>query len=155
MNSLLQPDIAGVGALMYTRDHRFLMQLRDDLPEVSMGGHWGVFGGRIEESETPLEALIRELHEELSFSPRQAPDWFSAITYSLQFAGHGIHHKNFYAIPIEESDVAAMKLGEGEEMKLLPVAEILSLSNVLPWDAFGVRTFWQRAQITGRLRRRR
>lgn len=53
-----------VGCLVLTQDHKILLQQRPD--------HWrthpgclSTFGGEIEPSETSIEALIRELHEEL------------------------------------------------------------------------------------------
>src|SRR5437879_283414 len=53
-----------VGCLVLTQDHKILLQQR---PE-----HWSThpgclstFGGEIELGETPMEALVRELHEEL------------------------------------------------------------------------------------------
>lgn len=48
---------------------RYLLQLRDDKPEIDHPGVWGLFGGRVEPSETPAAALLREVGEELSASP--------------------------------------------------------------------------------------
>jgi 8-oxo-dGTP diphosphatase len=47
---------------------RIAMQLRDDRPGVSYPGHWGLFGGGREAGETPEEAGIREVREELGRS---------------------------------------------------------------------------------------
>ncbi|ACK65642.1 NUDIX hydrolase [Rippkaea orientalis PCC 8801] len=47
----------------------FLMQLRDDLPTILYPGHWGLFGGHLEEGETPEEGLKRELMEEINYIP--------------------------------------------------------------------------------------
>lgn len=47
---------------------RFLLQLRDDLPSIIYPGYWGLFGGHLEPGETPLEALRRELLEEINYS---------------------------------------------------------------------------------------
>ena len=47
---------------------RVALQLRDDLPEVAYGDHWGLFGGHVEEGENPAVAIRRELTEELGIS---------------------------------------------------------------------------------------
>lgn len=55
-------------AILY-RQNQFLMQLRDDIPGILYPGHWGLFGGHIEPGELPDAAVIRELQEEISYTP--------------------------------------------------------------------------------------
>ena len=40
-----------VAALLVLEDGRYIMQLRDDLPDIWYPGHWGLFGGGIDEGE--------------------------------------------------------------------------------------------------------
>lgn len=145
--------VLGVGAILYTADGRYLMQLRDDAPHVSMKNHWGLFGGIVEQGERPERALVRELIEELAYEVKVKPARFTDLRYSLEFAMHGIHRKVFYSLEVTNSDLAAMRLGEGQEMRLFTPARILALSNVVPWDAFGVRMFAARDAIRANLRR--
>lgn len=51
------------------QQHRFLLQLRDDIPGILYPGHWGLFGGHLEPGETPEIALLRELLEEINYTP--------------------------------------------------------------------------------------
>lgn len=51
--------------LLFDRNNRLLIYLRDDKPEISFPNHWDLFGGMIEEGETPEQALVREIKEEL------------------------------------------------------------------------------------------
>ncbi|MBF0351754.1 MAG: NUDIX domain-containing protein [SAR324 cluster bacterium] len=44
---------------------RYVMQHRDDNLNIPAPGMWGLFGGKIEPGETPDNALIREIQEEL------------------------------------------------------------------------------------------
>ena len=44
---------------------RYVLQLRDNKPDISAPGMWSLFGGLLEEGEAPSEALVREIHEEL------------------------------------------------------------------------------------------
>ncbi|WP_024584091.1 MULTISPECIES: NUDIX domain-containing protein [Bradyrhizobium] len=55
----------GASALLVSSDGRLLMQLRDDLPHVSDAGKISLFGGRREGTETFLECVVREVHEEI------------------------------------------------------------------------------------------
>jgi len=49
------------------RKGKVLMQLRDNIPTILFPNHWGLFGGHVEENETPVECAIRELREELDY----------------------------------------------------------------------------------------
>jgi 8-oxo-dGTP pyrophosphatase MutT (NUDIX family) len=148
-------ELFGVGALLYTKDGRYLMQLRDDRPEVSMRGQWGLFGGVVEKSERPARALARELMEELSYAPRAKPLRFAEISWELGFAGQGTHAKTLFAVPVDAKALRAMRLGEGKEMRLFTLARLLATRNVVPWDAFAVTLFARRALVKARVRRYR
>jgi 8-oxo-dGTP pyrophosphatase MutT (NUDIX family) len=60
-----------VALAMLQRDGRWLMQLRDDIPNIVAPGCWGVFGGHLDPGETPEQALRRELMEEISWQPNE------------------------------------------------------------------------------------
>jgi 8-oxo-dGTP diphosphatase len=63
-------DLVVVAAALVDRDGRVLVQQR---PEgLSMAGLWEFPGGKIELGETPEQALIRELAEELNVDVEQA-----------------------------------------------------------------------------------
>jgi len=51
-------------AILYTQE-QFLIQLRDDTPGIVYPNHWGLFGGHMEEHETPEQTIHRELKEEI------------------------------------------------------------------------------------------
>jgi 8-oxo-dGTP pyrophosphatase MutT (NUDIX family) len=53
----------GVGALIYSKHtNRYLFLLRN---KHRSAGHWGIVGGRIDAGETVIEALVREIQEEI------------------------------------------------------------------------------------------
>ena len=54
-----------VGAILWTDDGRVLLQQRDDRPDLRYPGYWTLFGGQVEEDESPDQAVVRELIEEL------------------------------------------------------------------------------------------
>ncbi|MGZ8454255.1 MAG: NUDIX domain-containing protein, partial [Candidatus Binatia bacterium] len=51
--------------LLFDRDGKLLIYLRDDNPTIPFPNHWDLFGGHVEVGETPERALCRELQEEI------------------------------------------------------------------------------------------
>ena len=51
--------------MRFDRDGRLLIYLRDDKPDIPFPNHWDFFGGHLEAGETPEQALVREVSEEL------------------------------------------------------------------------------------------
>jgi 8-oxo-dGTP diphosphatase len=49
----------------------FLLALRDDKAWIPFPNHWDLIGGHVEEGETPEEALVREVKEELDIDIKE------------------------------------------------------------------------------------
>ncbi len=62
-------SIRTVSALLVTPDGKLVAHLRDDKPEIPFPNTWSTLGGRVEPGESPVEAMRRELVEEIEFSP--------------------------------------------------------------------------------------
>ena len=55
-----------IAAIILENDKgEILLYLRDNKPDIQFPNHWDLIGGHIEEGETPEEALLREVKEEL------------------------------------------------------------------------------------------
>src|SRR5262245_63498826 len=51
--------------LLFDRQCRLLIYLRDDNPDIPFPNHWDFFGGHVEAGESPDQAMVREVKEEL------------------------------------------------------------------------------------------
>ncbi len=66
LNNVEIPTIhIGAHCLLVTPDNKIILQKRSNDPRITLPGKTGMFGGSLEEDETPLECLHRELMEEL------------------------------------------------------------------------------------------
>ena len=55
--------LEGVGALVYAKStNRYLFLLRN---KSRQQGHWGIPGGKLDTGETVIQALVREIQEEI------------------------------------------------------------------------------------------
>jgi 8-oxo-dGTP diphosphatase len=55
-----------IAAIILENDKgEFLLALRDNKSGIPFPNHWDLIGGHVEEGETPEEALVREVKEEL------------------------------------------------------------------------------------------
>ena len=60
----------GVSAILINPQGQVLLQQRDDNPAIRYPGHWSLFGGTVEDDESPAEAVAREVQEEIDFELR-------------------------------------------------------------------------------------
>ena len=55
-----------IAAIILENDNgEFLLYLRDNKPDIPFPNHWDLIGGHIEEGESPEQALVQEVKEEL------------------------------------------------------------------------------------------
>lgn len=132
---------AAAAALLVTPDGRYLLQHRDPLPGIFFPGWWGLFGGAIDPGETPRQALVRELDEELGLTP-SAVRPFCVLGLDFGFSRHGQADRHIFEVPIKEDDVGRMTLGEGQGLELVAAREALAVRPVIPYDA---TVIWQHA----------
>jgi 8-oxo-dGTP diphosphatase len=61
-----------IAAIILENDKgELLLYLRDNKPDIPFPDHWDLIGGHVEEGETPEEALVREVKEELDIDLKE------------------------------------------------------------------------------------
>lgn len=61
-----------IAAIIFENDNgELLLYLRDNKPGIPFPDHWDLIGGHVEEGETPEQALVREVKEELGIGLKE------------------------------------------------------------------------------------
>ena len=102
-------DVAAL--LLLKASGEFLLQYRDANAPV-YPNFWGLFGGGIEDNETPEEALKREAYEELRYFPKSAKPVL-VVNYEDQIIQ--TYGKKYYYSEICEAP-EKLELHEGQAM---------------------------------------
>ena len=106
-----------VALAMLHQEGRWLMQLRDEIPNIVAPGCWGLFGGHLDPGETPEQALRRELLEEISWQPPEV---------ELVMVHH-IHRRTAHVFRAELSvPLEQLQLLEGQDLALVSPEELLA-----------------------------
>ena len=99
----------------------YLLQLRDFKSSIIYPGHWGAFGGAIEEGESPRSALGRELIEEIGYTP----ETFNYFRKCSVDEGKLKIHMFYSELSVPLAELCLM---EGVDMGVFTKEEILSKS---------------------------
>lgn len=104
---------------------KILLVLRDNIPTIAHPNTWNTPGGGIDDGETPEEAMVRELEEEIHLTPS------SVINLGTTGYTDGSLVHRFY-IPVTDEEFPSIRLGnEGQKIGWFTLEELLKL-NVSP-----------------------
>ncbi len=126
-----------VAALLVLEDGRYIMQLRDRKPDIFYPGHWGCFGGAVDEGENPLKALKRELSEELELTIESAVE-FTRFEFDFSRLGQRKVYRLYFEIHVKRVVFDRLVLHEGEAFEAIPGPELVADRRVTPYDAFAI-----------------
>ncbi len=108
----------GVSAILINSHGQLLLQQRDDNPAIRYPGHWSLFGGTIEDNESPADAVAREVKEEIDFEMRN----FGLFREFVQ------NNKREFAFAGElTAALDELTLSEGQGMKFFHPSELKQL----------------------------
>ena len=104
-----------VSIFLQSNDDSYLLQLRENIPSIIYPGCWGLFGGTMEEEESPHDAIVRELQEEIHYVPDEI---YEFRQYQQQNRRINVCYGKIM-VPVSE-----LKLQEGVDLGLFQVKEI-------------------------------
>lgn len=72
--------MSGAGILLLNSNNKVLLLLRDDKIDIPFPGMWDIPGGKIEENESPEDAVRREMNEEFGLGDLGKIELFRIFT---------------------------------------------------------------------------
>ncbi len=105
----------GTSIIFLNDSNQVLLFLRDDKKGILFPNCWDVLGGQVEEGETPVECIIREMHEEISVRLRD-PNLFNVYDMDDRIEYTFWQRADF--------DIAEMVLHEGQHLEWFTEEEI-------------------------------
>jgi 8-oxo-dGTP pyrophosphatase MutT (NUDIX family) len=103
------------GIFLVTETGKVVGQQRDDIPTIDNPGKVAAFGGTVEEEETPLVAVWRELIDEetnLKVSKEDIVHLADDVAWRKLTGEWEVRH--FYYVPIKEEVLRTMEVYEGQ-----------------------------------------
>jgi 8-oxo-dGTP pyrophosphatase MutT (NUDIX family) len=138
---------SAVAAIIVVEGSGYLMQLRDDIPQIWYPGHWGLFGGAVDPGEDEITALRRELHEEIELE-LAAATLFARFDFDLAPMGLERYSRAYYEVRIDAATRERLVLQEGAEMGVFGGDEALSMRPLSPYDGFALFLHHHRTRIS-------
>jgi 8-oxo-dGTP diphosphatase len=118
-------------SIILLADGKVLLNLRDNIPGIDCPGQWACLGGGIEPGETPDEAAIRELAEELAASGGQ-PVQYSPLKFlcleERVYQNKPLLEHVFYTRVL--TDVSYLQITEGQRLAAFTFDECAALDGI-------------------------
>ncbi len=110
----------GVKAVVI-HEGKILLVLRDNIPTISYPNTWNTPGGGIDEGESPKEAIVRELQEEINLLPKEVID-----TGTTTYTDGSVVHRFF--VPVSDQEFSSIYLvSEGQKIGWFTLDELFQL----------------------------
>jgi len=133
-------------AIILTNSEGFLLQLRDNKKGVFFPGHWGFFGGAIEGSENPEQAIIREIKEEINLGIDNL-DYLFNINFNFSDSEDRTIKRHYFEIRLAKEDLNNIKLAEGQAYKIFTKREAITLQPFWSLDAYALWLYMNKNRI--------
>jgi 8-oxo-dGTP diphosphatase len=107
--------------ILMNNEKKFLLCLRDDKPTIPFPNHWSMLGGGAEQDETLIEALKREIKEEIDY------DLNSPIIFLGCFEDLSSKHTVYVYKSKINKKLDELKLTEGQRLGYFNFEEAMQL----------------------------
>ena len=108
------------------------MHLRDNKEDIFFPGHWGLFGGGVEECEQPIDAFHRALKEELGLEIAESR-LLTRFELDLVPMELKLIYYEFFEVSLPAATVATLDLCEGVVFKAFSRAQVMTLQLLAPY----------------------
>ncbi len=136
--------IDSVAVIIYFENNDLLMQLRDKKSGIFYPNYWCLFGGAIENNETPLKAISREIKEEISIKKNNFK-FFSDLILDFSCLGHRSNVlRKYFLLKISDDDFKNINLNEGQNYRIFSREEIDRICKIMPFDKFIIDLFFKK-----------
>lgn len=103
--------------LINPKNKLLLLYLRDNNPSISYPGYWDFIGGEVEKGENFLEAVKREIKEEINCKVEEIQFLSEYMYLPLDI------HFNFFKGKIEQP-IENIKLTEGQKLRYFNLSDL-------------------------------
>ena len=107
-------------AIVINKHGFILMMLRDNKPGIMNPGVWSFVGGHIEDGESPIEALVREVFEETGLKIREDD------CEKIAILDEPTRERNIFVVKGDWNDEDITR-GEGQDMRFVSQKELVDL----------------------------
>ena len=124
------------GCLIFIKNetlNKYIFILRDNIPTIPYPNTWSILGGGIEDGETPLDAILREVEEELNVDLYDIREIHTMDIHSeIQGKINTITGYFFFA-KTKTEDLSKIPLKEGQKASFFSIEEINNIDNIPPF----------------------
>ena len=120
-----------VGAILIYKKN-FLLQKRDNFNFIRLPSFWGCFGGEKKKNETYVNAIKREIYEEINLKI----DFKKHITtiYAKNTQDNEILKRYYFVKILNTKDVNKIQLNEGQKYAFFNIEKIINLKKIVEID---------------------
>ena len=127
--------------VLIIQNGEYVLQHRDDNPEISEPGTYSIWGGTAENGETPLQVAVRELKEEtgiqLGSESLKPINTYMVPRHKPEYEGELVE---MHVFSLELKDSETIDCREGQGIVRLPVGQPLD-PKINKWTAKAIKDY--------------